>query len=154
MEKTLVVAKSQSTPVSSARTIPDALPVKMRRLPSSTFRAPSFLSAFPNIFQGKKKRIFPKGERICVVDHEVLKRDLSPQRKTHLRPLFKCTSTDRNPTENPRNFPGVFGVITFFRKTRGNLKVWQHLAGVKNAFQKFWMAQIVSGALKISTILL
>lgn len=82
------------------------------------------------------------------MDREALERDLSSRRKALLRHLLKCTSVDRKSTDEPRNFPRVPGVITLIRNTRGNLKVWEHLAGAKDVFPKLRMAQIVSSELK------
>lgn len=72
----------------------------------------------PSTFATKKKnkKTFPKGDKLCLVDKKAAERDLSYQRKAHLRTLFKCTSVDRMSAYDPRNFstaPGVFSLGEF-----------------------------------------
>lgn len=60
--------------------------------------------------------------------------NLSSQRKTLLRPLFKYT-------------PNAPGVITLTRNTVKNLKLWDHLVKVKEACPDLKMDQVESPVL-------
>lgn len=79
---------------------------------------------------------------------QALEWDLSSQRKSLLRYLFKCSTVNSKSTEDPRNFPDDPGRITLLRNTGENLKVWDHLADAKDAFHNIRMAQIESPFLK------
>lgn len=113
----------------------------------------SSLSPSPKHSQGRKKWHFPKGEKMCVVDHVALERDLSFQRKALLRSPFKWTFVDFPSTEDPRNFPEAPSVITLIRNTEGNLSkfgtIW---LGTKMFFQSSGLFR-VSGVKEIVTIL-
>lgn len=65
----------------------------------------------------KRKKSFPNGEKICVIDGQALERHLSAQIKARLRRLFNYTSVDGKSTEDPRNFPQAPVVITLIRNT-------------------------------------
>lgn len=79
------------------------------------------------------------------MNRQALEKDHSFQRKALLRPHFKCTSVDGNSTKDTRNFPNAPGVI---RNTGGNLKMWSHLVGAKDAILKIQMVQIETPELK------
>lgn len=66
----------------------------------------------------------------------------------HLRSHFNSTSVDGMSTEGLNNFLNAPGVVTLIRNMDGNLKVWGHLAGARDAFPKIRMAQIELPALK------
>lgn len=124
-EKTMKKAKTQSAPNLPARMEQQG---KARMLPSSPSRTPA--SSSSNQSQGKKERTFPKGNKICVVDRQALKRDLSSQRRALLRPPFKCTAVDRRSMKDPRNLSDALEIITPIRNTGGNL---DYLARAKNS---------------------
>lgn len=60
-----------------------------------------------------------------------LERDLSSQKKTLLRPLFKFTSVDLPLPENSKNFPEAPGVLMLIQNCGGKLKVWELLDAAK-----------------------
>lgn len=92
-------------------------------LPSSKAQSPS-----PNPSQNKKdrKKKQPLRGKMCCVDRKALESDLSSQRKTLLKPLFKYTSVHVPSTEDPGNFPNAPGLINLIRSTGEKLKVWDH----------------------------
>lgn len=55
---------------------------------------------------------------------------------------------DGLPTVDTNNFLNTPRVITLIMNMGGNLKIWGHLAGTKNAYSNLWIAQIESPELK------
>lgn len=99
VERGMGQIKSQFASASSARN--DTTAGKAESLLSSPDKAP--ISPSLILFQ-KKKNIFLKAEGICLVDRQLLERNLSSQRKALLGHLFKLTSVDVKSTGDFRNF--------------------------------------------------
>lgn len=126
MRESLVKAEQkrpkQSAPALPARMETSGQKGKARNLP--TFPSMVLSSPSPPTSKRKRKKHFPREERIC----QVLERELFTQKKALLRPLFKLTSVVGKFTEEPRNFFQAAGVITLKRNTvGGNLRVWNNL---------------------------
>lgn len=107
--------KYQSAPVSPKE---DPNAYKAKCLPTSPTKvtlSPSTIQALSPVstHTTPRKRNHSSRERLSVKWTErPLERDLSSQRKPLLKPLFKCTSLDYKPTEDPRNFLKTPGVTT------------------------------------------
>lgn len=62
--------------------------------------------------------------------------------KAFWRLLFKYTSVDGKSTETPKNVMQAPSIITLIRKTRANLKIWDHLQVVQDDFPQIRIAQM------------
>lgn len=71
----------------------------------------------------------------------MLERNFSPQRRTLLGPLFKTILLDGRSVDDNRNFPKAAGVITTIQNIRRDLRVWDHLSEVRDAFPEIQIVE-------------
>lgn len=96
----------------------------------------------PRHSTSKKKKQYPGEWESCQLDRQALERDLSSQKRALLRPLFKTSSVDSRPAEDPRNFPKDAGVITWMCNTGRDLKVRNHLSEARDAFPEIRIVEM------------